>query len=112
MRNQPRHKWGIGLTLALAATALSGTGVMAFPAPADTTPVGAESIVPPDSTTPLPGVSSPVTDIILTSPETGRNIRLPTFAATMEVAPAAPDAIHILILLSPETGRNVRLPAF
>jgi hypothetical protein len=110
MRNQPRHKLGIGFTLALAATALSGTSVMAFPAPADTTPVGAESIVPPDPTRPLPGPSSPVTDIFITSPETGRNVKLPGFAATMEVAPAPLDCI--LMLPSLETGCKVRLPAF
>ncbi len=107
MRNQPRHKLGIGLTLALAATAFSGTGVMAFPAPADTTHAGAESIVPPDSTTPPSWLPAPVTDIFTRSPETGRNVRLPGFDSPLRQS----DGNGTIVGRSPETGRNVRLPA-
>jgi hypothetical protein len=109
-RSQIRHELGIGLTLALAATALSGTSVLAVPAPLDTTTAsGAESILPPSPGRPTGTYSYPVNGtMIVQSPETGRNVRVPAFESPL--AQLAQDDSPI-ITQSPETGRTVRVPA-
>jgi hypothetical protein len=81
MRNERRYKLEIGLTLALAATALGGTNALAFPAPVDTTAASdATSILPPLPGTPTCSYPYPVNrTVIVRSPENGRNARVPAF---------------------------------
>jgi hypothetical protein len=82
MRNQIRHKLGIGLTLGLAATALSGTSVLAFQAPADTTTTsGPASVLPPGTW------DQPYREYaIVTSPDSGFNASLPAADSPLEHA--------------------------
>ncbi len=113
MRNERRYKLGIGLTLALAATALGGTSALAFPAPLDTTTThGPASILPPPPGAPNHNYSDPVNGtVIMASPTTGLNVRVPAFDS-LPAAPEQPEQNTISIVRSPETGRNVRVPAF
>ena len=109
MRHTSRHKLGIGLTFALAATALGGTSVLAFPVPTDkTTAAGTDSVLPPDVGTLLPWRQGAGTDIVVRSPETGLNVRVPAFDSPL----AQLDQNDIIVVRSPETGLNVRVPAF
>ena len=113
MRNQRRYKLGIGLILALAATALGGTSALAFPAPLDTTTAhGPASILPPPPGAPNHNYSDPVDGtVIMASPITGHNVRVPALDSRQS-APQQLDQNAISIVRSPETGRNARVPAF
>ena len=113
MRNERLYKLGIGLTLALATTLLGGASALAFPAPLGTTTTsGPESVLPPPPGAPNRNYSDPVDGtVIVASPMTGRNVRVPAFD-TRQAAPQPLDQNAISIVRSPETGRNARVPAF
>jgi hypothetical protein len=96
MWHTSRRTLGIGLALALAATALSGPTVLAFPAPADTTTFAPDSIQPPLPGPPTHSLPHPVAP----------------FESPLEAVLRSVDQNRDSIVRSPETDRYVRVPAF
>jgi len=96
MWHTSRRTLGIGLALALTATALSGPSVLAFPAPADTTTFGPDSVVPPLPGPPTHSLPRPIAP----------------FESPLEAMLRSVDQDWDSIVRSPETGRYVRVPAF
>ena len=87
MRHTSRHKLGIGLTFALAATALGGTSVLAAQdTHRSTTATGAQSVLPPDPWQSAWTQPNREYESIVRSPETGFNVRIPTADSPLEAA--------------------------
>jgi len=116
MWNELPSKRSVGLALALVATAISGTNVLAAPAPLRVI----SERVPEIPWEPLPGIEPEVREVneIVTfrSPETGLNVRVPglsdqpTLPGPIE-PPGQRDPSGSITVGSPQNGLNVRVPA-
>lgn len=118
LRELPRKR-SVGLGLALLATAISGTSVLAAPAPVDATSDHGPAIIvyPPTWMETWPYEVNPTT---IRSPQTGLNVRVPGINSPPESPPDTlpwlPQPLEqpggSITVGSPQNGLNVRVPAF
>jgi len=112
------HKRSVGLGLALLATAISGTSVLAAPAPVDATS-DRQPAIPVDP--PIGTETWAVNSTTIRSPQTGLNVRVPGLDSPAEQRPSPlpglpqpPEELDqsgSITVGSPQNGLNVRVPA-